>query len=85
MKVVIIEDEALTAEDLADNLLKMPDEIHVVKILSSVAESIAYFKGHPVPDLLFCDIQLGDGYSFEIFRQVKILHPFSARPIMNMR
>jgi two-component system, LytTR family, response regulator LytT len=75
MKVVIIEDEALTAEDLADNLLKMPEEIEVVKILGSVAESISYFNRNPLPDLLFCDIQLGDGHSFEIFRQVKISIP----------
>jgi two-component system, LytTR family, response regulator LytT len=72
MKVVIIEDELLTAEDLAEILLKLPDGIEVVKILNSVAEGISYFKQNTSPDLIFCDIQLGDGHSFEIFKQVHI-------------
>ena len=75
MKVVIIEDEALTAEDLAEILLKLPDGIEVVKILGSVAESIIYFKHNSSPDLIFCDIQLGDGHSFEIFKEIHIDAP----------
>ena len=75
MKVVIVEDELLTAEDLADTLLKLPDGIEVVKILSSVAESVAYFKQNNHPDLVFCDIQLGDGHSFEIFKHVTLNVP----------
>jgi two-component system, LytTR family, response regulator LytT len=72
MKVVIIEDEPLTAEDLADILMKMPEGIEVVKILGSVSESVAYLKQNNLPDLIFSDIQLGDGHSFEIFQQVKL-------------
>lgn len=70
--MVIIEDESLTAEDLADILLKLPDGIEVVKILKSVKESIAYFEQKIFPDLIFCDIQLGDGFSFEIFKAIRI-------------
>ena len=72
MKIVIVEDEALTAEDLAEILLKLPDSIEVVKILTSVSEAIPYFNQNNLPDLIFCDIQLGDGHSFEIFKQVPI-------------
>jgi two-component system, LytTR family, response regulator LytT len=72
MKVIIIEDELLTAEDLAEILLRLPEGIEVVKILNSVAEGISYFKQNNSPDLIFCDIQLGDGHSFEIFKQVHI-------------
>lgn len=72
MKVVIIEDEMLTAEDMADILLNLPDRIEVVKILSSVSESVAYFKQHEFPELIFCDVQLGDGSSFEIFKELQI-------------
>lgn len=75
MKVVIIEDEALTAEDLAEILLKLTDSIEIIKILGSLSESIEYFKNNHDADLIFCDIQLGDGYSFEIFKQVKIEAP----------
>ena len=75
MKVVIVEDEALTAEDLAEMLLKLPDGIEVVKILPSVQEAIVYFRHNSSPDLIFCDIQLGDGYSFEIFKETHINAP----------
>lgn len=75
MKVVIVEDELLTAEDLAEILLKLPDNVEVVKILNSVTEAVAYFKQNTFPDLIFCDIQLGDGHSFDIFKQVKIDAP----------
>jgi len=75
MKVVIVEDEALTAEDLAEILLKLPDDIEVVKILTSVAESINYFRHNGSPDLIFCDIQLGDGHSFEIFKEIHMDAP----------
>lgn len=72
MKVAIIEDEQLTAEDLADILLKLPDQVEVVKIISSVEEAVDYFSRSPHPELIFCDIQLGDGHSFEIFKKVKL-------------
>jgi two-component system, LytTR family, response regulator LytT len=72
MKIVIIEDEQLTAEDLADTLLQLPEAVEVTKILGSVTESVEYFKQQPRPDLIFCDIQLGDGHSFEIFKQVSL-------------
>ena len=75
MKVVLVEDEALTAEDLAEILLKLPDGIEVVKILPSVQEAIIYFRHNSSPDLIFCDIQLGDGHSFEIFKEIRIDAP----------
>lgn len=71
MNIVIIEDEALTAQDLAEMLLQLPEKVEIKKTLSSVAESLAYFSGHTSPDLIISDIQLGDGLSFDIFRQVK--------------
>ncbi len=70
MRVIIIEDETLTAEDLAGILLKLPHGISIEKILSSVKEAIQYLQTAPELDLIFCDIQLGDGHSFEIFKQV---------------
>jgi DNA-binding LytR/AlgR family response regulator len=75
MQVIIIEDEMLTAEDLAAILLKLPDGISVNKILSSVKESVTYLQTQPAVDLIFCDIQLGDGHSFEIFKQVPTAVP----------
>lgn len=75
MKVIIVEDEALTAEDLAGILIKLPNGITISKILYSVKEAVEYLETNALPDLIFCDIQLGDGYSFDIFKQLQINVP----------
>ncbi|KPH13229.1 LytTR family DNA-binding domain-containing protein [Chryseobacterium sp. ERMR1:04] len=75
MKIIIIEDEALVAEDLYSTLIQIKPDIELQAILSSVSESIEYFSSHPQPDLIFSDIQLGDGLSFEIFNHIKINVP----------
>ncbi len=75
MKIVIIEDEIFTAEDLRDDLQAINPAIEVMAILSTVKESILYFTKNSDYDLIFSDIQLGDGQSFEIFRQVNIAAP----------
>jgi DNA-binding LytR/AlgR family response regulator len=75
MKVVIIEDEKLTAEDLAETILKIEPTAKIVASLCSVGEAIAYFKINENPDLIFSDIQLGDGLSFEIFKVMPISIP----------
>ncbi len=75
MQVLIIEDEQLTAEDLASILLKMPENISIVKILSAVKEAVQFLEKSTPVDLIFCDVQLGDGHCFEIFRQVPVSVP----------
>ncbi|MBW8682964.1 LytR/AlgR family response regulator transcription factor [Chitinophaga rhizophila] len=72
MKVVIIEDEKITARDLAQTIRQLFPEVTVEKILGTVRESIAYFKSNTSAELIFSDIQLGDGLSFEIFPAVEI-------------
>lgn len=75
MDIVIIEDEPLTAEDLADTIAEVDDQSKVVACLESVKESIEYFSNHDDPDLIFSDIQLSDGLCFEIFKKVDITVP----------
>jgi two-component system response regulator LytT len=75
MNIVIIEDELLTAEDLAYILTNADMNIVVQAILTSVQDAIAWFQKQPGVDLVFSDIQLGDGLSFEIFRAVRIPSP----------
>jgi len=75
MKVVIVEDERLAAEKLTDLLVKVEPDIEVLKVLESVEESVNWFSQHSAPDLVFMDIQLEDGISFEIFESVKIHAP----------
>ena len=75
MKVVIIEDEKWTAEDLAETIIQVHPDSQIVAVLQSVKEGIVYFKNNAAPDLIFSDIQLGDGLSFEIFSAVNITTP----------
>jgi DNA-binding LytR/AlgR family response regulator len=75
MKIVIIEDELLTAKDLADCIAKAEPAAQIIATLSSVKEAVAFFKENDEPDLIFSDIQLGDGVSFEIFDTLKKTTP----------
>lgn len=74
MKVAIIEDEPLIQEELIDLLNKYFQELEVIKTLISVKESIEWLNENMV-DLLFMDIQLNDGISFEIFEHMEIKTP----------
>ena len=75
MKVVIIEDEVKTARDLEQCLKKADEGIEIVKRIDSVESGIAYFKDNPTPDLIFSDIQISDGLSFEIFKELTVYPP----------
>jgi len=75
MNIVIIEDELLTAEDLVDIISQIGHDIHISAVLHSVKDAIRYFNEASPVDLIFSDIQLGDGISFEIFRETRIKAP----------
>jgi DNA-binding LytR/AlgR family response regulator len=75
MKIVIIEDEKLTADDLAETILKIEPDTKIIAILYSVKEAILYFQKNEKPELIFSDIQLGDGLSFEIFKAIHTSTP----------
>lgn len=76
MRIVIIEDELLTANDLAATLKKVAPQAEIVAILGAVRESIDFFEANKTHiDLIFSDIQLGDGLSFEIFQRVAVHTP----------
>lgn len=76
LRVVIVEDEAVTARNLAYLLNSLKEAVTIVATLSSVAESIDWFSSHPgVYDLIFMDIRLADGLSFDIFKKITITRP----------
>src|SRR5665647_268558 len=74
-KVLIIEDEKPAADWLKQLTLKFDHQISVLAVIDSVSGAVEWFQQHPVPDLVFMDIQLADGLSFEIFERVKVLCP----------
>jgi len=70
MKVLIIEDEKPAARRL--NRMLKKQQIEVSTMLHSVAEAKDWFLTNEHPDLIFLDIQLSDGISFEIFEEIEI-------------
>ncbi len=72
MKVVLVEDEIAASENLSYLLKTIDPSIEILMVLDSVAGGIAYFSEQNDADLVFMDIHLADGISFEIFEKVVI-------------
>ncbi|MCD9576229.1 LytR/AlgR family response regulator transcription factor [Flavobacterium soyae] len=70
MKIIIIEDEKPLAEDLSRTILSIMPEAVIKAVIPSVEEGIEYLSKSPDIDLIFSDIKLGDGLSFDIFKEV---------------
>ena len=70
MNIIIIEDEKPSARRLQRMLATLDMQTEIM--LHSVEESIEWFQNNQHPDLIFLDIQLSDGLSFEIFETVEI-------------
>jgi DNA-binding LytR/AlgR family response regulator len=75
MKILIIEDEAPAFRRLQKILEEINPDIEIVEVIDSVDESVKWLKNHNNLDLIFMDIQLSDGISFEIFERIKIEKP----------
>ncbi|MBK9733470.1 MAG: response regulator transcription factor [Saprospiraceae bacterium] len=74
-KVIIIEDEELAVSRLKEMLLSISPNIRIIRQLDSIADSIEFLSSSPSYDLIFMDINLADGNSFDIFRHVTITKP----------
>ncbi|MEI7504043.1 MAG: LytTR family DNA-binding domain-containing protein [Paludibacter sp.] len=75
MKILIIEDEQPAAKRLEKMLLEIAPDFEIVHRCDSIESSVLFFKSGIIPDLVMLDVQLGDGLSFEIFKQVEISCP----------
>ncbi|MCC9165232.1 LytR/AlgR family response regulator transcription factor [Pontibacter harenae] len=75
MRIFIVEDEKLAADRLAKMLLQLESTAEVVATAPSVRKAVELLKLKPQLDLIFMDIQLADGLSFEIFEQVPVEVP----------
>jgi len=67
MKVLIVEDEPKTAQDLSETLQEIDPSIQILGITDSIEGTVNFLAYPPPPDLIFLDIQLADGLSFDIF------------------
>lgn len=75
MNAVIIEDESLIAKELQFKIATAAPDVKVIHVLPSVKTGYKWFMENAEPDLLFADIQLSDGVSFEIFERYQIKCP----------
>lgn len=75
MKIIIIEDELKAAKSLASMISMLRPSATVEAFLQSIESAVDYLSQNKEPDLIFMDIQLSDGLSFEILKVVKIHCP----------
>lgn len=75
LNAIIIEDEKPAMEVLVKKLSEVSTPVNIQARLNSVKESIEYIPAHSEADIIFSDVQLGDGLSFDIFRQTGVQSP----------
>lgn len=75
MKTLIIEDEPLVARELQAKIVAVADDLEVIGVLPSLKTARKWFMANSEPDLLFMDIQLSDGVSFELFDYYELSCP----------
>ena len=75
MKVLIVEDEPLAAERLVKLLGQYDGSLEIQACLDSVKQAVDWFSQNKHTDLVFMDIELADGISFEIFKSVMVTAP----------
>lgn len=75
LNTIIIEDEKPAMETLVKKLSEVSPDVKVKAKLSTVKESIEYLTNEADADLIFSDVQLSDGLSFDIFSQTGVQIP----------
>lgn len=75
MQVLIIEDEPRAADQLQRMLKTCSFNFQLLGVIDTVEDAVVWFQEHAAPDLVFMDIQLADGLSFEIFQKTGVQAP----------
>ncbi|MEM1120026.1 MAG: LytTR family DNA-binding domain-containing protein [Bacteroidota bacterium] len=75
MKVLIIEDERPAAKRLAKLVKQFRPAVDILEMIDSVENAVEWLDTYKKPDLIFMDVQLADGVSFEIFGQTEVTSP----------
>lgn len=72
MNALLVEDEDLAVRKLQKLLQEVAPDLAVAGVTDSIEASVAWLEANPAPDLIFMDIELADGQSFEIFDRVPV-------------
>lgn len=75
IKAIIIEDEKPAAANLVKKITQVDNTVAIEATLSTIEESVQWLSTHSLPELIFLDIHLSDGLSFNIFKEIKITTP----------
>jgi len=75
MKVIILEDENRAVNHLKRLIGRVAPDMEVTGVFETVREAVEYLEQEPHPELIFSDVQLADGTSFEIFSKVNVRCP----------
>jgi len=75
MRILILEDEEQALQRLQKMIFKVIPDAVILGTPCSIEEAITWFQNNPMPDLIFMDIQLADGTSFQVFKKIKITCP----------
>lgn len=75
MKVLIVEDETVAYENLAEILSEIDASIEILGNTESVVQTIEWLQAHPAPDLILMDIHLSDGSAFTVFQNITLETP----------
>ena len=75
LRILIIEDEEPAAKRLLKMIREIEPAIELLDSIETVSAAIKWFMENDPPDLVFSDIQLADGTSFDIFKEVKLICP----------
>jgi len=75
MQVLIVEDEPLAVKKLERLLNEVAFDLKVVGTAGSIRAAVEWLEANPAPDLIFLDIELSDGQSFEIFQRTRVKSP----------
>ncbi len=75
MQVFIVEDEPLAVKKLIRLLEEVAFDVKVVGTAGGINTAVEWLEANPAPDLIFMDIELSDGQSFEIFQRTRVKSP----------
>ncbi|HEX5155434.1 MAG TPA: LytTR family DNA-binding domain-containing protein [Parafilimonas sp.] len=75
IKVLILEDEDAASKRLQKLVAEILPEAEFLATIESVKQGVEWFEQNSLPDLIFADVQLNDGTSFDIFRKVEVKNP----------
>ncbi len=75
MRILLLEDEEIAANHLLSILKKARPDWEFLGVIPSVKEGVRWFAENPEPDLVFSDIQLQDGLSFDVFKEADLKSP----------